>query len=56
MVELNQNYRAMDTIVVDALFFRAADPCEMGSIEMFPDLVHFDFGVSGIHVADVGAD
>ena len=56
VVELDQDDRAVDAVVEDRVVAGAANPGEVGVIEMGLDLGHPHPGVSLAHVVDVDAD
>ena len=45
MIELNQNYRAMYSVVEDRVIFSIANPRKLGVIDMLPNFIHGDIGV-----------
>src|SRR5438132_14351891 len=53
VIELDQDHRAVDAIVIDAARVRSADPGEPGLIEVAPDFVHFYSRVTIVDVADI---
>ena len=53
VVELNQNHRAVDAIVIDARLIRAAHPGEPGVVEVPLHFVHSHARMAFVHVADI---
>src|ERR671918_3105251 len=53
VVKLNDQHRAMDTVVKHAVFFRAAHPGKVGVAEMPFHLFYLCFGVTRSDTADV---
>jgi hypothetical protein len=56
MIELNPQYRTVNTIVKNAFGFRSPHPGEPGIVEMLPHLVHLTLEVLFLHVAQVECD
>jgi hypothetical protein len=53
VAEFDQNHRAMNAVVEDALDSSTADPGEPGVFCVSIDFVHLYASVSVVHVADV---
>ena len=53
MIELDQDYRTLHSVVEDAIRFGAADPCEPGVVHMAVDFVHFNLCMAIVHVAHI---
>ena len=53
MIELNQDHRAVDTVVVHTRGIRATDPGEISAVDLLLNLIHLYSGVTVIHVASV---
>ena len=56
VVELDQDHRAVDSIVKDAVGRGAADPGECGRADMLLHLAQFHRRVAIAHVADIHTD
>ena len=56
VVELDEDDRAVDTVVENRVVAGAAHPGKVGLVEVMLDLLHADGGVAVVHVADVLAD
>ena len=52
MIEFDEHHRAVNAVIKYAVGSGAADPGEVGLIEMLFDLGHPNLGVSVLHVAD----
>ena len=53
MIELDQQHRAMDAVIEDAVFFHAADPGKTSVFEVRMGFGQFDRRVTGPEFADV---
>ena len=53
VVKFNQHHGTLDTVIKNAVLFRAAHPAEVRGIEMFFHIGHFHFGVSIGEIPDV---
>ena len=56
VVEFDEDDRAVDAVVKDAVGFGGADPAEGGSVEVGADFGHFDARMAVAHAADVFVD
>lgn len=56
MIELDQQHRAMDAIIENAVFFHAADPGKVSVFEVRMGFGQFDRRVAGPQFADVNFD
>ena len=56
MVEFDEDDRAVDAVVKDAVWFGGADPAEGGSVEVGADFGHFHASMTAAHAADVFVD
>ena len=56
MIEFDQNDRVLNPVVEDAVRLIAADPGEPGIVDVAVDVIHFDAGVTVVHIADVKVD
>ena len=53
VVELDEDHRAMDAVIIDALTGCSTDPSEMGLIQMPAHLVHLYPRMPLVHVVDI---
>jgi hypothetical protein len=53
VVELDQDYGALDAVVESAVELGAADPGEPGVFDVAVDFVHFHASMAVVHIADV---
>jgi len=56
VVEFDEDDRALDAIIEDAVRFGGADPAEGRAIEMSADFGHFHASMTAAHAADVFVD
>src|SRR2546428_14045204 len=56
VVELDQDDRAVDAVVEDAVLLAAAHPGEVGLLQVLLHLDHLGFGVAGAGTSDVRLD
>src|SRR5215510_3217796 len=53
MIEFDQNHRALDAVIEDIVRPRPAYPGEVSLLDLPPDLVHLQLGVSVAHIPHV---